>query len=475
MIKKIIASALAASMLFTNIVFAEEKNEEYDFFTTLMTYAAQLYIDEEVTSEEIIDNAVKGAIKDNPELMRELLKAGFASLDDYSEYYTPEEFETFLNNMNHTFYGIGVYIRKMGDYIEVTNCIDGGSAIEAGIQAKDKIVRVDGVDAVRKTVDEVQNMITGELGTEVEVTVLRDDREIVYKLERREVSADTVSYALLKGDIAYVSIINFAEKTDAEMKKVLAELDEKGITKIILDLRNNPGGYLVSAINIAKMIVPEGVIVKTMYRYEDQNEVFYSSQKDVKYKFAVLVNENTASASEVLASAMQESGVGTLIGKTTYGKAVIQEMFRLSEGAFKITTGHYLTRNGNEINLVGIEPDIHVVNTTQRVDMSKYTPFDYKIKWKVGDNHDSVKAAKERLWGLGFYSGEINTEFDTGLEKAVTEFQAAMELYPYGVLDISTQVRIENEFYHTEELVDRQFDTAYEFFGGNPEDIEEEV
>ena len=111
MIKKIIASALAASMLFTNIVFAEEKNEEYDFFTTLMTYAAQLYIDEEVTSEEIIDNAVKGAIKDNPELMRELLKAGFASLDDYSEYYTPVEFETFLNNMNHSFYGIGVYIR----------------------------------------------------------------------------------------------------------------------------------------------------------------------------------------------------------------------------------------------------------------------------------------------------------------------------------------------------------------------------
>lgn len=471
--KKIISVTTAVFMLISQAVSAKEESVEYDYFKKLMTYASQLYIEEGITTEELIDTAIKKALEDNPEFVTELLKAGFASLDEYSEYYTAEEFINYVNGINHTFYGIGVVIRKNGDYIEITNCLEDGSAFAAGMKTGDKIVSVDGIDAVGKTLTDVQNLVIGELNTTVSITVLRGEEEKSFTMERKPVSSQTVSYSVLKGNIGYISVLNFAEKTDTEFEEALGAMNEAGVENIILDLRDNPGGYLTSSVNIAKMIVPEGIIVQTMYRREEQNETFYSTLKNPKYKFAVLVNENTASAAEVLAAAMQDSGIGTLIGKTTYGKAVIQEMFRLSDGGFKLTTGHYLTRNGHEINKIGIEPDEYVVNTKERVDMSKYTSFDYKIKWRVGDESDSIKAAKERLYGLGFYRGEINCIFDTELAAAVTAFQAAMDLFPYGVLDISTQVRIENEFYHTEQIVDRQFEKAYTMLGGNFENLEE--
>lgn len=465
---KVIAILTAIFMLMPQTTFAQDEAQNilYDYFRRLMAYASQLYIDENVTTEELIDNAIKEVIKEDPELLEKLLKAGFSSLDEYSEYYTADEFQKYLDDLNHTFYGIGVIIRKVGDYVEITKCLEDGSAYAAGLDIGDKIYKVNGENVVGKTLDEVQLKVVGELDTEVEITVLRGEEELTFNLVRKPVSDQTVSYTVLKGDIGYINIINFANKTDEEFAEVKKELDSLGIKKIILDLRDNPGGYLESAINIAKTIVPEGVIAHTIYRSADQNETFFSKQKNLDYEFAVLVNENTASAAEVLSGAMQDSGIGTLVGKTTYGKAVIQEVFRLATGAFKLTTGHYLTRNGNEINKIGIEPDVYVLNTTQRIDMTGYTPFDYKIKWKVGDDSDSVKAAKERLRKLGFYRGEINTQFDRELEEAVTRFQAATDLYPYGVLDISTQVRIENETYNGEEIVDRQFERAYELLGG---------
>lgn len=477
-LRKFLAAFMASVMMIPATVFAEDTSSEtqavdnpnYSYFATLMNYASQLYIDDSITADELISAAFEKAMNDNPEFLDELIKAGFASLDEYSEYYTQEEFDSYINTLNHVFYGIGVVIQKIGDYVEVSNVLEDGSANENGVAIGDKISKVNGEDVAGKSLDYVQTLITGELGTEVEITVLRDDKELTFTLDRRPVSDMTVNYAILEGNIGYISIINFAEKTDVEFADALAKMDEEGITNIILDLRNNPGGYLTSAVNLAKMIVPEGIIVQTMYRQEEKNETFYSELKDPKYKFAVLINQNTASAAEILAGAMQDSGIGTLIGETSYGKAVIQEMYRLPEGGFKLTTGHYLTRDGHEINKKGIEPDEYVVNVTRPVDVSNYTPFDYQIKWKLGDNSESVKAAKERLRGLGYYAGEINTEFDEALEAAVWQFQFDAGLYPYGVLDISTQTSIENEFAQTEELVDRQFDAAYEFFGGVVED-----
>lgn len=471
--KRLTAVITAAAMLFSGSAFAAEEQEgggSYDFFSKLMTYAAQLYIDENVNADELIKKAFEKAMDENPQILIELLKAGFSSLDEYTEYYTPEEYISFVNDMNHTFYGIGVIIQKKDRYVEITNCLEDGSAVGAGIEPGDKIVAVDGEDVVGKPLDVVQSMVTGELGSEVEITVLRGETILSFKLTRKPVSSETVSYAILEGDIGYISIINFAQETDTEFEKALDVFREKGITDIILDIRDNPGGYLATAVNIAEMIVPKGIIAQTMYRDETRNETYYSKLENPEFNFAVLVNENTASAAEVLAGAMKDSEVGYLIGQQTYGKAVIQEMFTLSGGAFKITTGHYLTRDGHEINKIGIEPNEFVANSEKQVDMSNYTAFDYKIKWKNGESGEPVRAAKQRLIRMGYYNGSADDYFDDELERAVTDFQANSGLYPYGVLDISTQVAIENEFYHTQkDVADNQIKAAYTYFGGNPE------
>ncbi len=474
MLKKLIALALAISMIsLTAYAREDEVVAEYNYMDSLFGLASELYIDDTVTKDDILNKAIEKYLKDNPEAMEEIIENGFSSLDEYSEYYSAEEYKSFINNVNKTFYGIGVIIQKNGDYIEITTVLEDGSAYDAGILAGDLIKAVDGEDMKGLTIDQVQEAVVGELYTTVEVTVLRDGKEFTYTMQRAPVNDVTVNDLILDDKTAYVVISNFSENTSKEFYDILKKFDEKNITNIILDLRNNPGGYLETAVEIAKMTVPKGIIVKTMYRQSEKDEVIYSDLKNPKYKFAVLVNENTASASEVLASAIQESGVGRIIGEKTFGKAVIQEIFTVrGYESFKITTGRYLTRNGKEINKKGIEPDEYEINFTEPIDVSKYPLINYQEKTEIGDKSDNVKVIKERLNLMGYYIAEIDDRFTYDLEAAVLDFQMAKQLEPTGVLDTITMVQIENEFAKTEVIVDNQLYKAYEYFGGTKEQLD---
>lgn len=469
--KRLLAAAICGVLLMSQTAFAST-DTEYEKIEQILNYAANLYIDDHVKSSDILDGAVKKLMETNPELANQLIKAAFQSLDDYSEFYTAEEYELFNKNINHIVYGIGVVIQQTGDYVTVMSVLEDGAAQKAGVMEGDQIAKVDGLDVKGDSVDKVQDMIVGEFDTEVSVTFLRDGREITYTMHRGEVKGETVAYTVLKGNIAYIKIVNFSSNTDKEIANILDKLDEEGVAKIILDLRDNPGGYFDSAINVASCFVPEGVIVSTVYRSEWENETFYSKLKSPKYKLAVLVNENTASASEILASAIQESGAGILIGSKTYGKGVIQQMFEIWNGcAFKITTGKYYTRNGRDIDGVGIKPDENIGNTTQKIDLSRYKAFDYKNKPSVGINSENTQAAKERLRILGYYQGTVDDHFDDALFRAVAAFQEGNELFPYGVLDISTQKKIEEVFSNLDEKVDNQLIRAYGYLGGQAIDL----
>lgn len=471
MIKRFFSALIVAAVLLTQPVFADG-DLEYQKIEQVLNYAANLYIDDSVTSDELIESSVKTLLEKNPELATELIKAGFENLDEYSEFYTADEYELFTKNINHIVYGIGVIIQQTGDYVTVMKVLDDGAAASAGVMEGDKIIAVDGVNAVGESIDKVQDMVVGELNTEVKVTFLRDDREFTYTMIRGEVRGETAAYSVLEGNIGYIVIANFSENTDDEVYDILEKLDAEGIKNIILDLRDNPGGYLDSAVNIASLFVPEGVIVNTVYRSEWENETFYSKLTAPKYKLAVLVNENTASAAEVLSSAIQDSGVGILIGKKTYGKGVIQQMFEIWDGcAFKITTGKYFTRNGKDINGDGITPDKAIENTTRKIDLTRYTKFDYTQKPSVGVNSQNTKAAKERLRILGYYQGEADDYFDNALFNAICDFQEQSELFPYGVLDISTQKKLQEKFSELEEVVDNQLVEAYKYFGGKAADL----
>ncbi len=473
MIKKIISVILSVLMLSPTVFAKDDIVAEYEYMDKLFGLASELYLDETITKEEILNRAIKKYLKDNPEALDEIIKNGFSSLDDYTEYYTREELMAYVNNLNHTFYGIGVIIQKEGNYVEITNVLEDGSAFSAGIEAGDIIKAVDGKDMTGLTIDQVQSAVIGELGTEVKVTVLRNGQEYTYTMYRAPVNDITVNHLLLDDNTAYVSIINFAQNTAQEFKDVLKQLDEKQITNIILDLRNNPGGYLESAVEIAREIVPKGIIVKTMFRQSEENEVYYSYLENPKYKFAILVNEYTASAAEVLTSAMQESEIATVIGETTYGKAVIQEMFNLRGfDGIKITTGRYLTRTGKEINGKGIMPDEYVINTTETIDYRKYPKIDYKKESQFGDSMENISVIKERLKLMGYYMTSLDDKFTEELEAAVLDFQIDRDLTPTGKLDTITMVQIENQFAKTEIGVDLQLYKAYEYFGGTREELD---
>ncbi len=471
---KVLSLFLAATLLIPQSVFAEKKelNQEYDKYEQILNYAGNLYIDENVDTDSIIDAGIKAALKDNPELLYKMVKAGLESLDPYTEFYTKEEFELFNKNINNIVYGIGVIIQKVDDYITVMSVLDGGGAEEVGVKEGDKIAKVNGVLVKGESIEKVQDLVVGEIGTTVEITFLRGENEVTYTIERREVKGNTSASQILKGNIGYIRIVNFAADTDTEVADAVDEFEKQGVKKIIIDLRDNPGGYLESAVNIASLFVPKGLIVKTVYRSQWENKEYYSKLDKTKYDVAVLVNENTASAAEVLSSAIQDSKAGILIGDKTYGKGVIQQMYKIWDGcAFKITTGKYFTRNGKDINGNGIEPDEVVYNSTRRIDLSRYQTFDYIEKPQVGTVSKNVRAGKERLSALGYYMGSINDTFDEEFAKAVCTFQENNELFPYGVLDISTQVKMENLFYKLEEEVDDQLIFAYKYFGGNEEDL----
>ena len=282
-LKRLSVICTLIALVFSNSVYAEEeKSNEYVYMDRIFGHASELYLDETITKEQILEMALDKYLSENPEAVEEILKAGFSSLDEYTEFYTPDEYMNYVNNVNHTFYGIGVIIEKQGDYVEIKQVLEDGSAFISGVQIGDKISKVNGIDMKGRTLDEVQSYVVGELNSSVDITFLRGEEEILITLIRRPVSSTTVSYLMLEDNIAYVSMVNFAQNTAKEFADTLAELDAQNVEKIILDLRNNPGGYLISAVEIAEMIVPEGIIVQTMYRQSENNEVFYSALEEPK-------------------------------------------------------------------------------------------------------------------------------------------------------------------------------------------------
>ena len=450
-------------------------SNNYKSFKQVAGYIEELYIDDTISADDAMLMGVSKLLEGNNEMLWALLKAMFQSLDPWSDFYTAEEYQQFVNQVNKTFSGIGVIIAQSGEYVEIEGFSEENSLAEqSGFRVGDKIVRVDGTDCVGKSLADVRSLVIGEVGTTVNITVLRDGVEIPLVGTRTEVKTATATSTILDDNIGYIKIISFGNETAFDVGTMLDNFHKEGVKKIILDLRDNTGGVLGSAVTIAKMLVPEGKIIDVVDR---QNTVTYTSeQKNPEFEIAALVNENTASSAEVLASAIQDSGVGKLVGETTYGKAVFQTAYLLDNGTYiKMTIGKYITRNGRDINYTGLEPDELIKNTTQSIDATKFTPFDFQTRNAMGDRGKNMTAAKEKLSLLSMYTGAVDNDvFTPDLQSAVIYFQQQNGLCANGVLDIVTQVKIEEEFEKLKTTVDRQLMKAYELLGGNPNILSKE-
>ncbi len=472
-IKRITAAVLSAMMLTSSAVFADnsEYSGEYQAFEQIAEYIAQRYIDDTVTKEEVMTQGLSRLLEGNDPLLIELLKSTLKSMDDYSEFYTAEEYMKFQQSMEKSFYGIGIIMQMQDDgYVMITDFAEeNGTAEKNGFKIGDKIYKVDGFDVTGLSMDEVRARVIGEENTTVKITVLRDGNEVELETTRVAVHENTVGSGVLEGNIGYMQIVTFNSQTSSQFRENLDFMRESGVKKIILDLRNNTGGLVNAAVEIAQEIVPKGKIIDVKYRQSEYNITYKSTLPKKEFEWIVLVNEHTASSSEILASAMQDSKAAKLVGTKTFGKAVIQNMFPLTNGSvFKLTVGEYVTRNGKKINHTGLTPDVEVENIISSIDTAGYSSFDFKTKVSFGAYSDNVKAAKERLKILGFYKGDAsNKVFDGELKEAVSNFQKANDLFSYGVLDIATQVTIDEVFSDIEITTDEQLKKAYSMLGGD--------
>lgn len=283
--------------------------------------------------------------------------------DPYAEYYNPEQWIAMQHSTEGIYYGIGAHMKKdtVTGYPMITGIIRGTPAEEAGIMIDDYVYEVDGTDVFDMNLTDVTGMIKGPEGTTVDLTIIRPStgEELSMTLERRKVETPTVEYKMLEGNIGYIAIAEFDAVTVDQFAEALATVKGNGMEGLILDLRGNPGGSLSAVVEIGRMLLPKGLIVYTEDKYGERKEYDCDGSRRIDVPLIVLINGGSASASEILAGAIKDYGIGTLLGTTTYGKGIVQRLIALDDGsAIKLTVSHYYTPLGNDIHKVGVTPDV---------------------------------------------------------------------------------------------------------------------
>ena len=327
----------------------EEYNrlKQYEKLDALMQLV-QMYYYEDVDTDEMLDSAAIGLV------------AGIG--DVYSMYYTKEDMDAFTEETEGEYAGIGCQLLAdpTDQLITVTRVFKGSPAEEVGMRTGDKIVYVNDLYYSAYEMDAAVDVMRGTPGENVKVTVMRGLETIDFDITRKVVNINYVEHQILDGNIGYVMVYDFLGDAVEGFSKALDSFKEAGVTGMIIDLRNNGGGLLDASVAMADMILPEGTVVSVRDKY-DREEAFKIDGEYYDVPMVVLVNEYTASASEILAGAIRDYGEGTLVGTTTFGKGVVQSVIDFPDGSgLKVTTARYFTPNGECIHEVGIEPHVSV-------------------------------------------------------------------------------------------------------------------
>ncbi len=313
--------------------------------------------------ENIIDNEYLGEISTDD--LKEGVYSGliYGLGDVYSRYYTKAQYEQEAAATEGSYVGIGVSMQKYtAGGVQVVECYKGSTAEEAGIKADDVITAINGEDITDAELNDVVSIIKSNEDKDITLTVQRQDedtQEITVKVS--SVELPSVFGEMLNSNTGYIQITEFKGVTTEQYEEAFAELKDQGMERLIVDLRDNPGGYLSSVCDILRKILPEGLIVYTEDKNGNRSEETCDGKNPLNMPLAVLVNGNSASASEIFAGAVKDYKIGTIVGTTTYGKGVVQSLRQLSDGsAVKLTVANYYTPEGNSINKTGIQPDVEV-------------------------------------------------------------------------------------------------------------------
>ena len=341
----------------------------------VITNTAGSYVSGKVTEKEVSKKLNKlNALIDkyylyedeiDTDKLAEGIYSGYTSAlgDKYTVYYDEDETKALMESTSGTFSGVGATLTKDADtgYATIVNVYEDSPAEKAGLKAGDILEKIDDHEVGDEQLDTVVSWIKGEKGTEVKITVLRDGEELELTATRDTIEVKTVSYEMKENQIGYIRVSEFDTVTYDQFKEALDDLEKQGMQGLIVDLRNNPGGSLDTVTNMLRLLLPEGTIVSTKDKNGKTDEITCDGTHEFKKQMAVLVNQYSASASEIFSGAVQDYGTAKIVGVTTYGKGVVQQLMDLGDGTcLKVTIAEYYTPNGRSINGKGVEPDVEV-------------------------------------------------------------------------------------------------------------------
>lgn len=342
----IISSISTLGLIYYALGFNEQGFSNLIRFITAYRFIETKYVND-TDDVKLIDGAIDGMVK---------------SLNDpHSNYLSPKMYKTLMEQTEGSFAGIGVVMGMDNEQkIHIVGIMENSPGQKAGLQEGDEILAVDGVPVTQMAFDEVAAHVRGQAGTDVVLTIMRDNANQDITITRDNIKLKTVGHKMLDNNIGYIQIVSFSEDTANEFNEAYNDLKNQGMKALVLDLRNNPGGLLTTCVEIAKKLVPKGEIVSIVDK-QGNKETYSSSLEAPEYPLAVLINKNSASASEILSGAIQDTKAGTIIGNTSYGKGSVQTILPMFEDdAVKLTIAKYYTPSGRSIDGTGITPDIEI-------------------------------------------------------------------------------------------------------------------
>lgn len=342
----IISSISTLGLIYYALGFNEQGFSNLMRFITAYRFIETKYVND-TDDVKLIDGAIDGMVK---------------SLNDpHSNYLSPKMYKTLMEQTEGSFAGIGVVMGMDNEQkIHIVGIMENSPGQKAGLQEGDEILAVDGIPVTQMAFDEVAAHVRGQAGTDVVLTIMRDNANQDITITRDNIKLKTVGHKMLDNNIGYIQIVSFSEDTANEFNEAYNDLKNQGMKALVLDLRNNPGGLLTTCVEIAKKLVPKGEIVSIVDK-QGNKETYSSSLEAPEYPLVVLINKNSASASEILSGAIQDTKAGTIIGNTSYGKGSVQTILPMFEDdAVKLTIAKYYTPSGRSIDGTGITPDIEI-------------------------------------------------------------------------------------------------------------------
>ena len=422
-----------------------KKNEMFQI-EKVFYYLKQNYLDKNITNEQLIQGALKGMAE----------SVG----DPYTTYLVNDETAQLDETVNGAFGGIGAELKSDQSRVVISTTMEGSPSQQVGLQADDVITKVNGEDMTGKTISEVVKKVRGEVGTDVVLTIERAGTSLEVKLTRASIAINTVKAELDKEDasIGHVRITSFAKNTAEELEKAVKDLTEKGAKSFVFDVRYNPGGLLDQAYKVANMFLKDGEPIVQVEDRFGEKKIYKASSSIGEFKitqpYVLLVNEGSASASEILAAAIKEGAGGQIIGTKTYGKGTVQSVVDITDNSeLKYTNAKWLTPKGNWIHKEGVTP-------TKEVNLPDYAflkIIDARETLKVGSVSQNVLSVETILKGLG-YSVTADGYFDEATKNAVKAYQQKEGLTATGEVDEETAQKLMNS---VRELI-QQNDTQYQ-------------